>query len=71
MGYYAAPLHTSVDASLPSGYSTPAGNALSRTLSSDGPYAYAPPLFLAVDAVLQPGYTPVAGNALSTTLLRP
>ena len=71
MGYYAAPSYTSVDASLSSGYSAPAGNALSQTLSSSGPYAYAPPLWTVVNAVLQPGYTPVAGNALSTTLLRP
>lgn len=71
MGYYAAPSYTSVDASLSSGYSAPAGNALSQTLSSSGPYAYAPPLWTVVNAVLQPGYTPVAGNALSATLLRP
>ena len=71
MGYYAAPLGTSIDASLSSGYSTPAGNALSQTLSSSGPYAYAPPLPTAINAVLQPGYVPVGGNMLSATLLRP
>ena len=71
MGYYAAPRYTSVDASLLGGYSAPAGNALSKTVSSDGPYAYAPPLWLVVDAVLQPGHTPAAGNAVSATLLRP
>lgn len=71
MGFYAAPLYNLAGATLASGYTPPAGNAVSVAVSSAGQFAYRAPLYNAASAILVGGYAPPAGNPISVVLARP
>lgn len=72
MGYYAAPVFNSVDATLSSGYAPPAGiNATTQlsSLSDSGVFAYKVPSYGSVDATLLSGYSAPSGVGAATIVV--